>query len=536
MDVTKYIPDNPESGDWDVVIVGTGMGGATLGLALAKKGRSVLYLEKGKFLHWGPIDQPDWPQRPMSLEEQRMFTGWWPHRLEGNTTFGKADFYAPLGCGSGGTTGHYGSQLERFGRLDFTPKESFGHVEGTNLPEAWPVSHETMTPYYEQAETLFRICGSQDPLKPYEKLDLRTPPPLGDRDQALFDSFQDLGLHPYRAHVGYEYVPECFECTEICPKRCKKEAGEVSLMPALEDHGAHILPECEVLELIADKSRVTAVKAKFGNVDDGYKEITIKGKTVVLAAGAYMTPQLLLKSTSGGWDDGLANSSGMVGRNLMMHTSDFIAVDTKEWLSPEGPRKTLALNDFYVDNGHKLGTFQTVGFPFESPFILAYLHHVAGSDPRWWRRFSNPLLPMASNIAPRLFERSTMFATIVEDLPYSHNRVSLDSSTTNGMRFDYEYTKELKWRNKYFRKRVKQTLSPKHRVRFLSGRNNINFGHVCGTVRFGDDPATSVLDATNRAHDVDNLYVVDASFFPSSGGTNPSLTIAANALRVAEHL
>ena len=189
-----------------------------------------------------------------------------------------------------------------------------------------------------------------------------------------------------------------------------------------------------------------------------------------------------------------------------------------------------------MDNGHKLGTFQTVGFPFESVFILAYMRHVADADPRWWRKITNPLLPKLSEYAPRLFARSTMFATIVEDLPYQHNRIILDDSAPNGMRFEYEYTKELKWRNAYFRKRVKQTLSRKHRVRVLSGRNNINYGHVCGTCKFGDDPQTSVLDSNNRAHDLDNLYVVDGSFFPSSGGTNPSLTIAANALRVADSL
>lgn len=531
MDVTKYIPHNPEDGDWDIVVVGTGMGGSTLGYALARKGRSVLFLEKGKFLHSGPLDAPEIPPGPMSDEDQRLHHGWWPQRLTGMTTFGKADFYAPLGCGSGGTTGHYGAQLERFAPTDFSPKENFPNVAETNLPDHWPVSYEEMVPYYQEAESLFRICGTQDPLKPDEGFSLRTPPPLGERDQALHDSFEDIGLHPYRAHVGYEYLPECFECTEICPKRCKKEAGEVCLTPALEEFGAQILPECEVEELIAENGRVSAVRATHNG-----KEIVIKGKTIVLAAGAYMTPQLLLKSTSAASPDGLANSSGMVGRNLMLHTSDFIALDTPQWLSPDGPRKTLALNDFYRDNGHKLGTFQSVGFPFESPFILAYLRHVADSDPRWWRSITNPMLPLASEYAPRLFAKSTMFATIVEDLPYSHNRITLDSSAPNGMSFNYEYTKELKWRNAYFRRRVKETLSAKHRVRFLSGRNNINYGHVCGTCKFGDDPATSVLDSNNRAHDLDNLYVVDASFFPSSGGTNPSLTIAANALRVAQQL
>tara|TARA_R110002072_G_scaffold43340_6_gene121757 strand:+ start:12712 stop:14307 length:1596 start_codon:yes stop_codon:yes gene_type:complete len=531
MDVSKYIPQNPEDGDWDVVVVGTGMGGSTIGLALARKGRNVLFLEKGKFLHNGPLNAPEPPSGAMSEADMRLHTGWWPSRLQGTTTFGKADFYAPLGCGSGGTTGHYGAQLERFQRSDFSPKQNFANVEGTSLPDHWPVSHEEMTPYYRQAESLFHVCGTQDVLNHDAGANLRQPPPLADRDQALHDSFLDLGLHPYRAHVGYEYVPNCFECTEICPKNCKREAGQVCLLPALSEFGAQILPECEVEELISDKQRVTGIRASYQG-----KDIVIKAGTVVLAAGAYMTPRLLLKSASVTWPDGLANRSGMVGRNLMLHTSDFMALDSPQWLSPDGPRKTLALNDFYMDNGHKLGTFQTVGFPFEAVFILAYMRHVADADPRWWRKITNPMLPKASEFAPRLFARSTMFATIVEDLPYRHNRIILDQNAPNGMRFEYEYTKELKWRNAYFRKLVKKTLSRKHRVRVLSGRNNINYGHVCGTCKFGDDPQTSVLDSNNRAHDLDNLYVVDGSFFPSSGGTNPSLTIAANALRVADRM
>ena len=121
-----------------------------------------------------------------------------------------------------------------------------------------------------------------------------------------------------------------------------------------------------------------------------------------------------------------------------------------------------------------------------------------------------------------------------EDLPYSDNRVFPDSTSRNNMRFTYRYTDELMERNQLFRRALKRTLGTRHKLRVITGKENINYGHVCGTCRFGDDPAISVLDKNNRAHDVSNLYVVDASFFPSSGGTNPSLTIAANALRVGD--
>jgi choline dehydrogenase-like flavoprotein len=127
-----------------------------------------------------------------------------------------------------------------------------------------------------------------------------------------------------------------------------------------------------------------------------------------------------------------------------------------------------------------------------------------------------------------------VFASILEDLPYPENRVVPDPKALNGMRFEYRYPDELRERTRLYRKQLARKLAPNHRILVLTGANNINFGHGCGTCRFGDDPKTSVLDRDNRAHDVANLFVVDASFFPSSGGTNPSLTIAANALRVAE--
>ncbi|MDJ0849070.1 MAG: GMC family oxidoreductase [Myxococcota bacterium] len=532
MHLTDHIPADPERDDWDVVVIGTGMGGGTIGHELARLGRRVLFLEKGRFLHAGP-GQEVAPREGMDEEEElRLLTGRWPRRLRGSTSFGPVEFFAPLGCGSAGTTGLYGAQLERFAPSDFGPRAHFADAADANLPEAWPVSYAEMLPFYRRAETLFRVCGTQDPLNPDPEASLRTPPPLSERDEVFRDSFRELGLHPYRAHVGYQYVPNCYECSDICPIACKSDAGNVCVAPALEKLGAHVLPECEVVELVAEGSRVRSVRARWRG-----RELSISAKVVALAAGAYMTPLLLLNSRSGRGGDGLANGSGMVGRNLMLHASDFLTIDPGGRHSAEGPTKTLALNDFYLDEegrGGKLGTLQTVGLPLQPPFILAYLRYAEERDPRPWRKLVSGLLPRAAELASRLYARRTLFATIVEDLPYRENRIVPDPKSPNGMRFEYRYTRELRLRNRRLRRRIARTLAPRHRVSVVTGgANNINYGHVCGTCRFGDDPETSVLDASNRAHDLDNLYVVDASFFPSSGGTNPSLTIAANALRVA---
>ena len=247
-----------------------------------------------------------------------------------------------------------------------------------------------------------------------------------------------------------------------------------------------------------------------------------------------MTPLLLLNSISKDWPSGLANRSDCVGRNLMLHATDFVAVRSRSRLSAKGPKKALALNDFYIRKGRKLGTFQSVGIEVEYWYVLSYLRSVISKAPRWQRRLASPFVRIAARIGSTYFRNAAMFAMIIEDLPYWDNRVVPDPQATNGMRFEYRYTGELLERTRMFRRELSAALKPKHRIIVLTGKNNINFGHVCGTCRFGNDPRTSVLDRNNRAHDVENLYVVDASFFPSSSGTNPSLTIAANALRVAE--
>lgn len=528
MRMSQYIPEAPEREDWDVIVVGTGMGGGTVGYELARLGRRVLFLEKGRLLHGGAAadQEPDPAIAPEA--DARMRTGRWPLPLEGQTSFGDVAFFAPLGCGSGGTTGLYGAQLERFRPDDFRPRASFPGPEGEHLPEEWPVSHDEMLPWYRRAEALLRVRGTPDPLNPDPEMALREPPPLSPRDEALRGAFEEVGLHPYRSHVGFAYVENCFECADICPLACKSDTGDLCLVPALERYGAAVLPRCEVQDVVVDGDRVTGVRARYRDQD-----LTLRARAVVLAAGAWATPVLLLNSRSAGRAEGLANRSGQVGRNLMLHTSDFLTVDPGERHSCEGPKKSLALNDFYHDDGRKLGTLQSAGLPIEPLFVQAYLRYADERDPQWWRRFTSPFVPLAARAASHWFGSASLFATIVEDLPNPENRVIPDAGAPNGMRFEYQYTPELLGRNRQFRERVRERLAPRLKTSVVTwGRNNINYGHVCGTCRAGDDPRTSVVNRDNRAHDLENLWISDASFFPSSGGTNPSLTVAANGLRV----
>jgi choline dehydrogenase-like flavoprotein len=519
---------------WDVVVVGTGIGGASCGYALAERGHRVLFLEKGLFL-FGAHDRGTGQMLQESSDPaERMRRGWWPVQLEGRTSYASSlKMFAPLGCGTGGSSSLYAAQMERLMPSDFEPKRHHPRATDATLPEAWPYDYAELAPYYRRAEALYEVCGTPDPLNPDPEARYAAPPAMSERDAFVFESMKSLGMHPYRAHVGCRYLPGCMNCgARLCPRACKTDAGRVALLPALERHGAAVLTEAEVLRLEAGADRVEGVVIRHQGA-----EATVRGKVVVLAAGSLMTPALLLRSTSAAWPTGLANRNDLVGRNLMMHTSDFIAVRPPKMLDPNGPAKALSANDLYARGGRKLGTFQSVGMPVNQGSIEAYLKGKSEKDPGSLLSLGGALgRKVASKVGAVLFQQANIFASIVEDLPYLHNRVVLDDRNPNGMRFEYTYPDELKERNALFRSEIERWLSPKMTTLLLGGDNNLNFGHVAGTARAGHDPKTSVVDAAQRAHEVENLYVADASVFPSSGGINPSLTIAATALRAADRI
>lgn len=527
MNTEHYIPENPDQQIWDVIVVGTGMGGSTIGYELSRLGNRVLFLEKGKYVQGKHIS--DFPNVTSEFEV-RLLKGRWPNRLEGTTSFGRVNFFGPVGCGTGGSTILYGAQLERFHPSDFEPKQHFKEVGDSTIPEKWPISYEELAPFYREAEAHMKICGTEDELNPDASASLAEPPPLSERDEFIFSTMKKAGLHPYRSHVGYHNIDQCWECLDLCFRGCKSDAGTRSLLPAIHGLEAHLLTECEVTHLEASKTQVETVHTKYKG-----ESIQLKAKMVVLAAGAYITPSILLRSTSPNWKNGLANGSGLVGRNLMLHTSDFIMVDQSEDRSSKGPIKSITVNDFYINNGEKLGTFQSVGLQPIAPIIRSYLEYVEEKDPRWGKRKSRSSLEQIAEMASLRFQKSSAFTTILEDLPYVNNRIELDDNSPNGFQLHYNYSDELKRRNKRLVDLVSKSLAPELTTKVVTGtENNINFGHVCGTCRFGDDPETSVLNSNNRSHEVENLYVVDASFFPSSSGINPSLTIAANAFRVGK--
>lgn len=472
--------------------MGTGVGGATTGHALACAGHSVLFLERG---HPGTTrgfveaeaayHRLDEPARRQRLAQGGRNSEPWRDQHRGDR------FVPYVGSGVGGSSALYGMALERLFPEDFA---------------AWPVSYRQMEPWYEAAEKLYRVRGTADPVRNEPAYHLLPPPPLSTANDAVFAQLAQQGLHPYRLHLACERVAGCRLCQgHLCDVPCKNDARRICLEPALKYPHVKLTTGAEVTRLETQGSKITAVHATVDGVQHQFE-----GRVVVLAAGALVSPSLLLNS-------GLGNTSGLVGRRLMRHAIDLFVLRKAPPIETPGDSKELGLNDFY-HHPTKLGTVQSFGLapPFE------YLRN----QPGWnlWRWMG----PLGRLIAQR-FARSPIVAGIVEDSPDLENRVQ-PGAIAYRLGADDERRRDL------LRQQIQQAFRQLGPMRITGTDDRKGLGHVCGTCRFGADSRTSVLDEWNRVHELDNLYVTDASFFPTSGGVNPALTIAANALRVAAEL
>ena len=530
--------------EWDAIIIGTGMGGAPLGYALAKAGQRVLFLEKGKsHLQPGaltnsyaeshfPSDEAPGPQHRATLQR----AGRYVDTIRTNAGPRTQHFVPFIGSGTGGSSALYGMVLERFFPSDFAPRAQHPGAADAALPETWPIRYQDLLPHYEEAEKLFRVRGTPDPLRPAAAQDwathFRQPPPLTPASGELFAFFQGRALHPYRLPLACEFVPGCEACQGyLCDRQCKNDASRVCLEPALSQHGATLMDECEVLQLEATRDAVTGVVCQQRG-----QRLTLRGKQVFLAAGALETPRLLLQSRSAHWPQGLANDSGLVGRNLMRHHIDLYLIKPKTPAGFDNRQKEFGFNDFYQRDGRKLGSVQSFGRLPPVPVLAASMADDIRQGARPWLA---PLFklaqPVMKPILKQLVHERLVLATTLEDLPYADNRVTPASGDAR-LALDYRVRPHDTARIAAMRALMKAALKPYSFDLVKQADNNQRIAHACGSCRFGHDARSSVLDANNRAHGLANLYVVDGSFFPSSGGTNPSLTIAANALRVARHL
>ena len=518
----------PSSRTWDAIVIGTGMGGGTVGHALAKAGMRVLFIEKGKA---SPGLRGLYPEttlaRPLPDPAERATlsdAGRCWEEIEDRSQARVTRHVPFIGTGAGGSSALYGMVLERFFPEDFMPRRLFADVPYADLPESWPFGYDDLSPYYDAAERLYGVRGERDPMRRESLPALPSPAPLPANQSRLFDHFRALGLHPYRLPLASDAIADCQHCQGyLCPRDCKHDSASVCLRPALRDHGAEILDECEVASLRASGTRVSAVVCRHRG-----RTLELRAGTVILAAGALFTPTILLRSRQDGWPQGLANHSGLVGRYLMRHYVDLYLVDAG--VAGDNHDKAIGLNDFYLHGGRKLGTVQSFGALPPAALLVESLRDDLGQSALpWLGSLIAPVKPVIRGVLGRLTRR-VILASLLEDLPFRDNRVMVDGARVV---LAYRLGSHERMRIKSMRDEMRRALAGLSPMLIKQAENNQRLAHVCGTCRAGEHPAVSVVDADCRAHGLDNLYVTDASIFPSSAGTNPALTIAANALRVA---
>lgn len=489
----------------DVVIIGSGMGGGTLAWALKDAGLDVLIVERGQFLPREPENsQPD----HVFIKKRYVTSKPWFDAKTGQP------FQPGVYYWVGGNTKMYGACLPRFRRSDFT---DVSHHDGVS--PGWPFDYDDLEPFYGQAEELFQVHGSvdEDPTEPPHSTDYPYPPLPHEPAVERFANMLYLqGLHPFHMACAM-HLPSLAEriadtTADGSPSSTgnKSDAENRAVRPALESPTVRLLLGAYVQRLHTSRDGHTVIAAE---AEVGERTVRIEANTFVVSGGAVNSAALLLRSVSDQHPDGLGNSSGLLGRNYMVHNSTFfVAVDPRR-RNETAWQKTLGLNDWYEagpDTPYPLGNLQMLG-KLRAPMVKAA---------RSWAPM--PALKFVT-------DRSLDIYLTTEDLPRAENQVTVDGDkiminwTPNNLTPHHELVK-----------RVSHAVRKAGYPVLLTERMGIaTNSHMCGTAVAGTDPSTSVLDRDCRSHDVRNLFVVDSSFFPSSAALNPALTIAANALRVA---
>jgi len=508
---------------YDVIIIGSGAGGGTLARHLAASGKSILILERGG---WLPREIQNWDAGEVFVKNRYV-----PHETWYDSN-GKP-FQPGIHYCVGGATKMYGAALYRLRKEDFGETK---HYDG--ISPAWPISYDEMEPYYTKAEQMYQVHGArgEDPTEPPSSAPYPFPAVSHEpRIQQLSDDLARLGFHPFHAPCGimlnernmpYSTCIRCKDCDGFpCLLHAKADAEVLGVRPALQHPNVtlHIHAQVVKINTNAAGNAVTEVLVK---TDAG--TVAYEGGIVVVSCGAANSAKLLLLSANDKHPNGLANGSDQVGRNYMYHNSVAVLAVSKEE-NPTVFQKTLGLNDFYYgmkDFDYPVGNIQMVG-KSQGPMYKGEKPIETLLAPRW----------TLDDVAKHAVD----FWLSTEDLPMDHNRVTVERD--GNIKLSYTPNNQVPKQKLYdtLKSMLGQLgMEPDHLIpRNLYMKNEIGVGgvaHQAGTVRFGTDPATSVLDTNCKAHELDNLYVVDTSFFPSIGAVNPALTTMANALRVGDHL
>jgi choline dehydrogenase-like flavoprotein len=522
----------PESDHYDVVIIGTGAGGGTLAWKLAPSGKRILLIERGPFL---PRERDNWETSAVFVHAKYHCTEEWLDE-DGNDFSPEQNYYV------GGNTKFYGAALFRLRPEDFGVIQHHG-----GLSPAWPLSYEDFEPFYAEAEHLYHVHGAagEDPTDGPRSSDFPYPAIRHEpRIQELHDDLERLGLHPSHLPLGVlldqdeqgepTHASACIRCNRVdgfpCLVNGKADAQLVCVDPALEHPNVTLVTDARVTRLETDAAgrEVTAVVAE---LTDG-SPARFSGDVVVVSCGALNSALLLLGSWSDTHPRGLANGSDQVGRNYVRHNNTAVMALSR---TPNHTRlqKTLAMNDWYLkgeDWDYPWGSIQMLGKSDGEQLRAMAPHFVA-----WGAKLA------PGGILEDIARHGVDFWMSSEDLPRSESRITLEKDGTVRLTLAKDNNLEglTRMRKKFdsmladlgFHKKSHQ-----RGVYLHEGMNIAATAHQAGTVRFGTDPATSVLDVNCKAHELDNLYVVDSGFFVSIGAVNPTLTVIANALRVGDHL
>jgi choline dehydrogenase-like flavoprotein len=511
------------SENYDVIIIGSGAGGGTLAHALADSGKRILLLERGDFL---PREMDNWNPKPVFVDGKYISKDTWFDR-DGKSFQPQVHYFV------GGATKLYGAALYRLRPQDFGELK---HVDG--ISPAWPLSYADFEPWYSQAERLYQVhCNAgEDPTEgprsePYPWPAVSHEPRL----QQISDDLAKGGYHPFHAPCGIMLNearrPEstCIRCTWCdgypCLVHAKADAEVIAVRPLLDRPNVTLLTGAEVTRLETDDSGRTVTGVVVSR--DGNHEV-YRGDIVAVSAGAANSAKLLLNSANDAHPHGLANGSDQVGRNYMFHNCKAVAA-LSTVKNDTVYQKTLGINDFYLatkDYEYPAGNIQMVG--------KSNAEAMRGEQPeKTWFAPEWSLTDTARH--------SVDWWLTTEDLPVPENRVTTDSG--GQVHLTYSSTNDEEAGRLYHE--LKKILNHVGMAEHHVFRKNYYMdmaiplagcAHQAGTCRFGADPATSVLDVNCKAHELDNLYVVDTSFFPSIGAVNPALTAIANALRVGDHL
>ncbi len=515
---------NPDR--YDVIVIGSGPGGGTMAWRLARTGKRVLLLERGGYL---PRERENWDSQAVFIEARYQATETW-YGADGK------GFHPGLHYFVGGNSKVYGAVLLRLRERDF---DEIRHPDG--ISPGWPLKYDVFEPYYQAAEELYHVHGlrGEDPTEPPSRKPYAYPPIAHEpRIQQLFDGLEREGRHPFHLPVGVllderdgKALPHsaCIRCSAFdgypCPTNGKADSQIICVDPALRDHPNLTLATHSYVEKLVTDSGGRRISGVDVMQEGEYRRYC--ADIVVVACGALSSALLMFRSANQDHPHGLANRSCLVGRNYMRHNNSVLMAVSRT-PNPTVFQKTLGLNDFYFGAD-------------DWQFPMGHIQMVGKSDAVQIRGEGLPSFLQWFTEKPFdwIAKHSMDFWLTSEDLPVPENRVFYEG---DHVRLDLTQTNleaHARLKQKLRELCAKLDVHPQLFDRSLYLGQNVPIGgtaHQAGTMVFGTDPATSVLDVNCKAHDIDNLYVTDASFFPSIGAVNPTLTIIANALRVGDHI